>query len=90
MGRTAKITRDGLLNVAEEIVRSRGGAALTIGALAQAAGVSTGGVQGLRVSSDFAAASPQHRGWHRQSANLIMAMFGYNHHLLCRRPATIN
>ena len=47
-------------------------------------------LQGLRVSSVFAAASPQHRGWHRQSANLIMAMFGYNHHLLCRRPATIN
>ena len=44
MGRTAKITRDGLLNVAEDIVRSRGGAALTIGALAQAAGVSKGAI----------------------------------------------
>ena len=52
MGRTARITRDGLLNVAEDIVRSRGGAALTIGALAQAAGVSKGGVQYSFASKD--------------------------------------
>ena len=52
MGRTATITRDGLLDVAERIVRSRGGNALTIGALAQAAGVSKGGVQYAFASKD--------------------------------------
>lgn len=52
MGRTATITRDGLLDVAEDIVRSRGGAALTISALAQAAGVSKGGVQYSFASKD--------------------------------------
>ncbi|WP_321364919.1 TetR/AcrR family transcriptional regulator [uncultured Celeribacter sp.] len=52
MGRTPIISRDGLLDVAEEIVRSRGGSALTIGALAQAAGVSKGGVQYSFASKD--------------------------------------
>ena len=45
MGRKPTITRENLLDVAEELVRSGGGAALTIGALAQAAGISKGGVQ---------------------------------------------
>nr|WP_320144068.1 TetR/AcrR family transcriptional regulator [uncultured Cohaesibacter sp.] len=45
MGRTPSINRDRLLDLAEEIVRNGGGAALTIGALAQAAGISKGGVQ---------------------------------------------
>lgn len=45
MGRKPTITRDGLLDVAEALVREHGGAALTIGALAKAAGVSKGGVQ---------------------------------------------
>lgn len=45
MGRKPTITRDRLLDLAEELVRSGGGSALTIGALAQAAGVSKGGVQ---------------------------------------------
>ena len=52
MGRPPTISRDGLLDVAEEIVRSRGGAALTIGALAQAAGISKGGVQYSFASKD--------------------------------------
>ena len=52
MGRPPKISRDGLLDVAEEIVRSRGGGALTIGALAQAAGISKGGVQYSFASKD--------------------------------------
>ena len=38
-------------------------------------------IQGLRGPLVFAATSPQHRRWRRQSANLI-SMFGYNHHLL--------
>jgi len=45
MGRKPTISRDGLLDVAEELVRNQGGAALTIGALANAAGISKGGVQ---------------------------------------------
>ena len=45
MGRKPTITRDGLLNVAEDLVREHGGSALTIGALAKAAGISKGGVQ---------------------------------------------
>ena len=44
-GRKPTITRDGLLDVAEELVREQGGSALTIGALAKAAGISKGGVQ---------------------------------------------
>ncbi|BAQ69370.1 TetR family transcriptional regulator [Rhodovulum sulfidophilum] len=52
MGRTPTITRDRLLDVAEEIVRKGGGAALTIGALARAAGVSKGGVQYSFASKD--------------------------------------
>ena len=45
MGRKPTITRDGLLDVAEQLVREQGGSALTIGALAKAAGISKGGVQ---------------------------------------------
>lgn len=45
MGRTPTITRDGLLEIAEGIVRSEGAAGLTIDALARAAGISKGGVQ---------------------------------------------
>lgn len=45
VGRKPTITRDGLLDVAEELVREQGGSALTIGALAKAAGISKGGVQ---------------------------------------------
>lgn len=52
MGRTPTISRDRLLDLAEEIVRNGGGAALTIGALAQAAGVSKGGVQYSFASKD--------------------------------------
>lgn len=44
-GRKPTITRDRLLDVAEELVREQGGSALTIGALAKAAGISKGGVQ---------------------------------------------
>ncbi|QDY71390.1 TetR/AcrR family transcriptional regulator [Qingshengfaniella alkalisoli] len=52
MGRKPTITRNRLLDVAEEIVRTGGGAALTIGALAQAAGISKGGVQYSFASKD--------------------------------------
>lgn len=52
MGRKPTITRDRLLDLAEEIVRTGGGAALTIGALAQAAGISKGGVQYSFASKD--------------------------------------
>lgn len=52
MGRKPTITRDRLLDVAEDIVRNGGAAALTIGALAQAAGISKGGVQYSFASKD--------------------------------------
>ncbi|ARC88669.1 TetR/AcrR family transcriptional regulator [Rhodovulum sp. MB263] len=52
MGRKPTITREGLLDVAEDLVRRRGAGALTIGALAQAAGVSKGGVQYAFASKD--------------------------------------
>ncbi len=52
MGRTPTISRDRLLDLAEELVRSGGPAALTIGALAEAAGISKGGVQYSFASKD--------------------------------------
>lgn len=45
MGRKPTITREGLLEIAEGIVRCDGAAGLTIDALAKAAGISKGGVQ---------------------------------------------
>lgn len=45
MGRKPIITRDGLLTIAEDIVNAEGAQALTIDALAKAAGISKGGVQ---------------------------------------------
>lgn len=45
MGRKPTITRERLLEIAEGIVRSDGAAGLTIDALAEAAGISKGGVQ---------------------------------------------
>ncbi|MBN9291384.1 MAG: helix-turn-helix transcriptional regulator, partial [Hyphomicrobium denitrificans] len=45
MGRKPTITREGLLEIAEGLVRGEGAAALTIDALARAAGISKGGVQ---------------------------------------------
>lgn len=45
MGRNRTIDRDRVLDVAEEIVTRRGAAALTIAAVAEAAGITKGGVQ---------------------------------------------
>lgn len=45
MGRPKSIDRDAVLDVAEAIVRTQGAAALTLDAVAQAAGISKGGVQ---------------------------------------------
>lgn len=45
MGRQKSVDRDNLLDLAEEIVRSQGAAALTIDALAKAAGITKGGIQ---------------------------------------------
>ncbi len=45
MGRKPTINRDALLTIAEEIVNNEGPQALTIDALAKAAGISKGGVQ---------------------------------------------
>jgi AcrR family transcriptional regulator len=45
MGRSRTIDRDAVLDAAEMLVRERGGQALTIGAVAKAAGITKGGVQ---------------------------------------------
>lgn len=45
MGRKPTISRDGLLTIAETIVNTEGAQALTVDALAKAAGISKGGVQ---------------------------------------------
>ncbi|WGF90152.1 TetR/AcrR family transcriptional regulator [Marinivivus vitaminiproducens] len=45
MGRRKTIDRDHVLDVAEDIVASRGAGALTIGSVAEAAGITKGGVQ---------------------------------------------
>lgn len=52
MGRKPTISRDGLLTIAEDIVNSEGAQALTIDALAKAAGISKGGVQYAFASKD--------------------------------------
>lgn len=52
VGRKPTITREGLLEIAEGIVRNDGAAALTIDALARAAGISKGGVQYSFASKD--------------------------------------
>jgi AcrR family transcriptional regulator len=52
LGRKPTITREGLLEIAEGIVRSEGAVGLTIDALARAAGISKGGVQYSFASKD--------------------------------------
>lgn len=52
MGRKPTISRDGLLTIAEDIVNAEGPQALTIDALAKAAGISKGGVQYSFASKD--------------------------------------
>lgn len=52
MGRKPTINRDRLLDLAEDIVRAEGAKGLTVGALAQAAGISKGGVQYSFASKD--------------------------------------
>nr|WP_272214455.1 TetR/AcrR family transcriptional regulator [Marinicella sp. W31]MDC2880065.1 TetR/AcrR family transcriptional regulator [Marinicella sp. W31] len=78
MGRKPTISRDGLLTIAEDIVNTEGPQALTIDALAKAAGISKGGVQysfsskdelvkGLvdRWTTQFDSLSPTSRVWGR-------------------------
>ncbi|WP_417580376.1 TetR/AcrR family transcriptional regulator [Pelagibacterium sp.] len=52
MGRKPTISRDSLLTMAEDIVNAEGPQALTIDALAKAAGISKGGVQYSFASKD--------------------------------------
>ncbi|MDO5894409.1 TetR/AcrR family transcriptional regulator [Agrobacterium sp. Azo12] len=52
MGRKKTIDREIILNAAEDIVRSRGAAALTIDALAKSLGVTKGGIQYSFASKD--------------------------------------
>ncbi len=70
VGRKPTITRDGLLDVSEELVREQGGSALTIGALAKAAGISKGGVQYSFASRDDLVRSLVHRWTTRFDAML--------------------
>ena len=52
MGRKPTIDKTRLLQAAEHIIRTRGAAALSFDAIAKAAGVSKGGVQGAFVSKE--------------------------------------
>ncbi|SON54551.1 transcriptional repressor BetI [Hartmannibacter diazotrophicus] len=70
MGRKPTITRDGLLEIAERIVRSEGAAGLTIDALAKAAGISKGGVQYSFSSKDDLVRALVER-WTRQFDELL-------------------
>ncbi len=70
MGRKPTITREGLLEVAEGIIRSEGAAGLTIDALAKAAGISKGGVQYSFSSKDDLIRALIER-WQRQFDTLM-------------------
>lgn len=70
MGRTPTISREVLLSLAEEIVNSQGPQALTIDALAKAAGISKGGVQ-YSFSSKDALISALLQRWNDQFDSLL-------------------
>lgn len=70
MGRKAIITRDALLTLAEGVVNEHGPKALTIDALAKAAGISKGGVQ-YSFSSKDALISALLERWDRQFEELL-------------------
>lgn len=73
MGRKPTITREGLLEIAEAIVRSEGAAGLTVEALAKAAGISKGGVQYSFPSKDDLVRALIER-WTRQFDALLGGM----------------
>lgn len=75
MGRKPTITREGLLEIAERIVRNEGAAGLTIDALAKAAGISKGGVQYSFSSKDDLVRALIER-WTRQFDELLGEMDG--------------
>jgi AcrR family transcriptional regulator len=75
LGRKPTITREGLLEIAEAIVRSEGAAGLTIDALAKAAGISKGGVQYSFSSKDDLIRALIER-WTRQFDELLGEMDG--------------
>ncbi len=70
MGRKPTITREGLLEIAERIVRNDGASGLTIDALAKAAGISKGGVQYSFSSKDDLVRALVER-WTRQFDELL-------------------
>ncbi|SIQ42112.1 transcriptional regulator, TetR family [Rhizobium sp. RU35A] len=70
MGRQPTINRDRLLDLAEEIVRTEGAKALTIDALAKAAGISKGGVQYSFASKDQLVQALVER-WTRQFDDML-------------------
>lgn len=70
MGRKPTITRDALLTLAEEIVNENGPQALTIDALAKAAGISKGGVQYSFSSKDELISALLER-WDRKFDDLL-------------------
>ncbi|EWY42022.1 TetR family transcriptional regulator [Skermanella stibiiresistens SB22] len=73
MGRKPTITREGLLEIAEGIVRGEGAAGLTINALAKAARISKGGVQYSFSSKDDLVRALIER-WTRQFDELLGGM----------------
>lgn len=75
MGRKPTITREGLLEIAEGIVRVDGAAGLTVEALAKAAGISKGGVQYSFSSKDDLVRALVER-WTHQFDTLLGEMDG--------------
>lgn len=84
MGRKPTITRERLVEIAEEIVRSDGAAGLTIDALAKAAVISKGGVQYSFSSKDDLVRALIER-WTRQFDDLLGTMDGLRPADLVRR-----
>lgn len=73
MGRRATIDRDQVLDVAERVVVERGAAALTIEAVAVAAGISKGGVQSCFGTKDAMIGAMLDR-WMREYATSLDAV----------------
>jgi AcrR family transcriptional regulator len=74
MGRKPSIDRDQVLSAAEAIVASKGAAALTVDAVAKAAGISKGGVQscfGTKEAMISAMLDRWLRGYEEQARSLV-------------------
>ncbi|GJE16943.1 TetR/AcrR family transcriptional regulator [Methylobacterium marchantiae] len=88
MGRRQTIDRDHVLAVAEDIVAQRGAAALTIDAVAKAAGITKGGVQSSFGTKEALIAAMLRR-WMQDYADRAGALAGGDPSLLARVAAHV-